>query len=180
MIRETRDLREVVNKIIVTITDDEPTTEQIASLASDLAAFFDASVVLVYLGKLPLNIPSEAGQAGGIQMAASAVDAIEDRAQTILDSMAEIMVAHGVTVSARVVIGTGSHAIREIIEKENCDLVVLPHWQGGAAERLIRVFSPSVLEDATCPVLVLKGNKWLTKSRAARPSHSNKSTPSAT
>lgn len=173
MTREVRDLRDVVNKIIVAISDNEPTPEEIASLSSDLAAFFDASVVLVYLGKLPLNMPPESGQGGAMQMAAAAVDAIEENAKRVLDSMAKVMVAQGVTVSATLLMGTGSHAIRDIIEKENCDLVVLPHWHGGAAERLIRVFSPSILEDATCPVLVLKGNKWLTKSRATRPSQSS-------
>ncbi len=79
-----------------------------------------------------------------------------------------ILTAHGVPVKSRVVLGERGHAIKEIIEQEKCDLVVLPHWQSGAAQRFLRVFSPSVLEDATCPVLVLKGSRWLTESRAPR------------
>ncbi len=62
-----------------------------------------------------------------------------------------------------------SNAIRETIEQEKCDLVVLPHWETGASKRLVRLFFPSILEQASCPVLVLKGTKWLTASKAERP-----------
>ena len=165
----TRDLRDVVNKIIVTISDDEPTSEEIAGLASDLATFFDASVVLVYMGKMPLVMPSSEGPVGHTEIAAS-LSAIEENARSTLDRMAEIMIAHGVSVTSRVVLSEGSHVIREIIEKEKCDLVVVPHWETGATHRLLRVFSPSILEEATCPVLVLKGNRWLSESKAVRAS----------
>jgi nucleotide-binding universal stress UspA family protein len=168
-----RDLRDVVNKIIVVIGDNEATTEEVVGLASDLAAFFDASVVLVYLAKLPLILPQSEGMVGQSQVAA-ALGVIEENARKTLDSMVEIMIAHGVAASSRVVTSAGSHVIQEIIEEEKCDLVILPHWQSGAAQRLLRVFSPSILEDATCPVLVLKGNRWLSESKAVRPSASTK------
>jgi nucleotide-binding universal stress UspA family protein len=165
----TRDLRDVVNKIIVTVSEDEPTNEEIAGLASDLGAFFDASVVLVYLGKMPITLPPGEGSLGPA-VVAQAMNAMEENARKTLDRMAEIMIAHGVSVSSRLVMSDSNHAIREIIEREKCDLLVLPHWQSGAAQRLLRVFSPSILEDATCPVLILKGNRWLSESKAVRPS----------
>ena len=168
-----RDLRDVVNKIVVTISDDEPTTEEIAGLASDLAGFFDASVVLVYLGKLPLVVPQSEGLIGQTQVA-TALSIIEENARGTIDRMVEIMRANGVTVTSRVVISAGSHVIREITEEEKCDLVILPHWQTGATQRLIQVFSPSILEDATCPVLVLKGNKWLSESKSVRASRATR------
>ena len=59
-----RDLRDVVNKIMVAMSDSEPTSEEIAGLASDLATFFDASIVLVYLGSMPMTIPSSEGPIG--------------------------------------------------------------------------------------------------------------------
>jgi nucleotide-binding universal stress UspA family protein len=167
----TRDLRDVVNKIIVAISDDLPTTEEIADLSSDLSTFFDASVVLVYLGKMPLIVPQSEGLAAQTQVGA-AMNVIDDNARKTLDRMVEIMSAHGVRATSRVVISAGSHVIRDIIEEEKCDLVVLPNWETGTTHRLLRVFSPSILEEATCPVLVLKGNKWLTDSKAARPGKS--------
>jgi nucleotide-binding universal stress UspA family protein len=164
------DLRDVVNKIIIATGDDDPAPEEIAELASNLATFFDASVVLVYLGKLPLNIPPGPNQLASPQIIAAATTAIEDNGKRVLDGMAEVMTAHGIKVGSRLVIGTGNQAIKDIIEKEQADLVVLPTWGSGVANRLARVFSPSVLEDATCPVLVLKGNRWLSKSKSLRPS----------
>jgi nucleotide-binding universal stress UspA family protein len=166
----TRDLRDVVNKIIVAITDDEPTNEQIADLAADLAAFFDASVMLLFMGKLPTVSPMGASPVGTVEMASYAVKSVEETGQKTLDRMAAAMAANGVAVTSRVVIGAGTHAIKDITEKEQADLVILPSWQTGVANRLIRVFSPSVIEDAACPVLVLKGSRWLTKSKAPRPS----------
>jgi nucleotide-binding universal stress UspA family protein len=163
-----RDLRDVVNKIIVAISDDEPTSEEIAGLASDLAAFFDASVVLVYLGRVPITVPPSEGPIG-LTTVAAALSAVEDTARRTLDRMAEILMEHGVSVTSRLVMSDSHHAIRQIIEEEKCDLVVLPHWESGAAQRLIRVFSPSIIEDATCPVLVLKGKRWLSYSEAVRP-----------
>jgi nucleotide-binding universal stress UspA family protein len=164
-----RDLRDVVNKIIVAISEGDPTSDEIAGLASDLAAFFDASVVVVYLGKLPLSMPQGEAPLGQAQMG-SVVNAMEEGAKKTLDKMVEVMVAHGVQASSRIVISTGVHPIRDIIEEEKCDLVIVPHWESGAAQRLLRVFSPSIIEEATCPVLVLKGNKWLSESKAVRPS----------
>jgi nucleotide-binding universal stress UspA family protein len=165
----TRDLRDVVNKIVVAVSDDEPTSEEIAGLGSDLATFFDASVVLVYLGKMPLTVPPSEGLVGQTTVAA-AVSVIEDNGRRTLEKMAEVMTAHGVQVTSRLVMSDSHHAIREIIEQEKCDLLILPHWESGTAQRLLRVFSPSILEDATCPVLVMKGNRWLSDSKAARPS----------
>ncbi|MDG6926635.1 MAG: universal stress protein [Nitrososphaerota archaeon] len=164
-----RDLRDVVNKIIVAVTDDEPTNEQIADLAADLAAFFDASVMLLYMGKLPTVSPLGASPVGTSEMAAVAVRSVEEVGKKALDRMAEVMAANGLPVTSRVVIGAGTHAIKDITEKEQADLVILPSWQEGVTNRLIRVFSPSIIEDAACPVLVLKGNRWLTKSKAPRP-----------
>ena len=126
----TRDLRDVVNKIIVAVSGDEPTKEEIAGLASELATFFDASVVLLYLGKMPLGVPPSEGPAGHSRYAA-ALGAIEENTRVTLDRMAETMVANGVSVTARVVLGEGTHVIGDIIEKEKCDLVVLPGWNGG-------------------------------------------------
>jgi nucleotide-binding universal stress UspA family protein len=165
----SRDLREVVNKIIVPVSEDDPTADDVAGLASDLAAFFDASVVLVYMGRLPLSIPLGPNQAGSPQVAAAVLNSIEANGNAALDRMAEMLTSHGVPVSSRIVVSYGNHIIRDIIEKEQADLVVLPKWEAGVTSRLARVLSPSILEDATCPVLVLKGNKWLTKSKAARP-----------
>lgn len=165
-----RDLREVINKIIVAVSDDEATPEQVAALASDLALFFDASVTLVYLGRLPLSYPLGENQAISTQIAAEAVKAIDQGGKKILDMMAESISVQGVPVSSRVVIGPGTHAIRDIIETEQADLVVLPNWGTGVTNRLFRLFSPSILEDASCPVLVLKGNRWQSKSKAVRPS----------
>jgi nucleotide-binding universal stress UspA family protein len=166
-----RDLRDVVNKIIVAVSDDDATSDDIAGLASDLATFFDASVVLVYMGKMPLSFPPGEG-APRHAYVALAVSAIEETGRTTLDRMAEIMIAHGVSVTSRLVMGVGDHAMREIIEQEKCDLLILPTWETGVTQRLLRVFSPSILEDATCPVLVLKGNRWLANSLASRPSKS--------
>jgi len=168
----TRDLRDVVNKIMVAMSDDAPTSEEIAGLASDLATFFDASIILVYLGSMPLALPSSEGPIGHTEVAA-AVEAVDEKGRRTLDKMAEILIAHGVPVKSSVVLGDRRHAIKEIIEQEKCDLVVLPHWESGAAQRFLRVFSPSVLEDATCPVLVLKGSRWLTESKAPREGPAN-------
>src|ERR1700722_568523 len=165
----TRDLRDVVNKIIVTVSDDAPTNEEIAVLASELAAFFDASVVLVYLGKMPLTLPPGEGPVGHTVVAA-AVNVIEENGRTTLDRMAEVMIANGVQVSSRLVMSDSHQAIRAIIEQEKCDLLIIPHWESGTTQRLMRVFSPSILEDATCPVLILKGNRWLSDSKAPRAS----------
>ena len=166
----TRDLRDVVNKIVVAVTDDDPTAEEIAGLAADLAAFFDASVVLVYLGKLPLISPMGASPIGTAEMAAAAMRSIEESGRRVLDRMTKALAAHEIMVTSQVSVGTGTHAIRDIVEKEQADLVVLPSWGSGVANRLVRVFSPSIVEDAPCPVLVLKGNRWLTKSKVPRPS----------
>lgn len=168
-----RDLHDVVNKIIVAISDYEPTPQEIAALGSDLATFFDASVVLVYFGKMPLSFPTEPSQTSSSQNTAAAIGVIEEEGRRIIDRMAEAITAEGVPVSSRFVMGAGTHAIRDIIEKEQADLVVLPSWSAGVTSRLARVFSPSILEDATCPVLVLKGTRWATKSKAARPSQTN-------
>ncbi|MDA4113613.1 MAG: universal stress protein [Thaumarchaeota archaeon] len=166
----TRDLRDVVNKIIVTVSDDEPTNDEIAGLASDLAAFFDASVVLVYLGKMPLTVPPGEGPIGQTVVVAAAVNVIEENGRNTLDRMAEVMIAHGVQVSSRLVMSDSHQAIKTIIEQEKCDLLIIPHWESGTTQRLLRVFSPSILEDATCPVLILKGNRWLSESKAERAS----------
>jgi nucleotide-binding universal stress UspA family protein len=174
----TRDLRDVVNKIIVTVSDNEPTNEEIAGLASDLAAFFDAAVVLVYFGKMPVTLPPGEGPVGHTVVAA-AVNVIEENGRTTLDRMAEVMIAQGIQVSSRLVMSDSHQAIKEIIEKENCDLLVIPHWESSTTQRLLRVFSPSILEDATCPVLILKGNKWLSASKAPRASLSNTAPPQA-
>ncbi len=165
----TRDLRDVVNKIVVLVGSDDTTLEDIANLALDLGAFFDAAVALVYFGRLPFAVPPGPNQVGAPQVAAAAVNAIEESGEKTLDRMAKVMSQHGVVVTSQVVIGAGMHAIRDVIEKEQADLVVLPKWETGVTSRLAMVISPSILEDATCPVLVLKGNKWLTKSRAPRP-----------
>jgi len=163
-----RDLRDVVNNIIVAVGDDEATSEEIAGLASDLAAFFDAAVVLVYVGKLPVSFSANPGQTVNPNVGL-AMAAIEETGRRTLEMMAEVLIAHGVPVSSRLIMGGGEHALREIIEQEKCDLVVLPHWETGVTQRLLRVFSPSILEDATCPVLILKGSKWLSNSQAPRP-----------
>jgi nucleotide-binding universal stress UspA family protein len=167
-----RDLRDVVNKIIVAVGDNDPTTEEIAGLASDLATFFDASVVLLYMGKLPVAIPSGPNQIVPPQILPAAMNAAEESARAVLDRMAEVMVAHGIIVSSRIVMEEGGHPLRGVFEKERADLIVLPKWETGVASRLARVISPSILEDANCPVLVLRGNRWLTESKAPRPSQS--------
>src|ERR1700676_5527877 len=129
-----RDLRDVVNKIIVAIGDDEATSDEIARLASDLGTFFDASVVLVYMGKIPPSLPPAEGPAGHPQMAI-ALSAIEESGRIMLDRMAEILIAHGVSVTSRLIMGGGEHELREIIEQEKCDLVVLPHWEPGGNQK---------------------------------------------
>jgi nucleotide-binding universal stress UspA family protein len=166
------DLRDVVNKIIVAVGEDEATAEEIAGLASDLAAFFDAAVVLVYVGGMPARMPASEGRPVDPSIGL-AMDAIEQSGRRVLDRMAEVLVANGVQVSSRLIMGSGEHALQGVIEEERCDLVVLPHWQTGVTQRLLRVFSPSILEEATCPVLVLKGNRWLSKSKAPRPGKSS-------
>ena len=163
-----RDLRDVVNKIIVTVDEYNASYDDIAGLASDLAAFFDAAVVLVYVGKMPVSLPIGEGPVATPNIAL-AMDAIEESGRSTLDRMAEVMNAHGVRVTERLVMGGGEHALRDIMEREKCDLLILPHWESGVGQRLLRVLSPSILEDATCPVLVLKGNRWLSESKAPRP-----------
>ena len=163
-----RDLRDVVNKIIVAVGDDEASSDDIAGLASDLATFFDASVTLVYVGRVPLNFATSESPVGHPNVAV-AVNAIEEIGTKTLDRMADVLNAHGVPVTAKLILGGGDRTLSEIIEQEKCDLVVLPHWESGVTQRLIRVFSPSIIEQATCPVLILKGSKWLKESEAARP-----------
>lgn len=166
----TRDLRDIVNKIVLVVDGDDPTLEEIAGLASDLATFFDASAALVYMGKMPLGLPAGPNQVGSSQLMAAAMSAIEEGGKRTLERMAGVLEAHGIKVSSQVVMNAGAATLRQIFEKEQADLIILPRWDSGVANRLARLISPSILEDATCPVLVLKGNRWLTESKAPRPS----------
>ncbi|MGA2665586.1 MAG: universal stress protein [Nitrososphaerales archaeon] len=163
-----RDLRDVVNKIIVAIGDDEATTEEVAELSAQLAAFFDASVVLVYITKTPLAVPPGEGVVS-MSNAAAVANIIEENARKTLQKMAATMESEGVQVSSRIIMLDSRTEIKRIIEEEKADLLILPHWKTGATQRLLRVLSPSLIEDATCSVLVLKGNRWLADSKAPRP-----------
>ncbi len=105
-----RDLRDVVNKIIVAVSEDDATTTEIAALSSDLATFFDASVVLVYLAKTPLVVPPTEGAAGQTTFAIAA-NVVEEVGRKTLERMAETMASNGVPVTTRLIMGLATTVV---------------------------------------------------------------------
>lgn len=145
----------LVNRILIP-TDFSPFARRALDYAVDLAARYDATLVVLHVQPIPVTYVPEAGF-----IAPPANDeALRVELEKSLAMVAAQAKEMGVTkLETLLGMGEAGNEIAQVATDQHCDLIVMAtHGRGGLKRLVLGSVADKVIRHASCPVLMVRAS----------------------